>query len=311
MKYLPFILILWALQLQAQKSIKVTPDNTTVLLFKEGINEVIKGKNLAFEIEKKTSDTQLSDKILRLNTAPIFDGKLQKTNLIVITKTNTVHEFDLQQAKYTDKHFYIIEKGGLEIDKKPIKAKKITNKSIDSETKKITVEVPQKVAVPSSYYSDSVKQETGLESKEIQLVRLYSKKYVKSKDRAIRTVKKSGNVRFILNNITHFKDQVFYHLEIENKGVTAFDVDFINYLIADKYKGTSTDSDTALKPKSSFEVPEKIEGKNSAYFVVGFEKFTIGENRVFQIVLSENEGARDLVLDIKAEWVNDPINLMN
>ena len=104
---------------------------------------------------------------------------------------------------------------------------------------------------------------------------------------------KSGKVKVTLKRVSYDRDDLYFHLVIQNKGGQIYDVDFINYSLGTAYKGVNTDQTIPLTPIYIHEKPNRVGGNSESHFVVvyQFKKgiFTIADPRSGLIKLNEKE----------------------
>jgi len=280
------ILCLCISSVHAQKRIEVSPSKTAYLIFQEPIKQVIGGGNDFFSntVYDKTNT-------VAINTLQVEEGKAVESNIAVYTKSDKVYQFNLYNVPYTRNNIYQM--------------------SLEEGTQLHVKGADTVVEPTASYYSDSVTpshlttqeiQPTHLTSEEIKT---YCKKYSKVDSRYSEYTSK-GSVNLTLNEVSHYKDQLFFHFVIQNKGVSTFDIDFIDFKRATIRKTVNANAEQLLKPTFTYDLPKKIAAKSKHYFVVAFEKFTLNKGYVVEVNVGEKEGGRNLILKTKHRKVNQP-----
>lgn len=302
-----FILPLYAF---SQNQIEISEDYSTVLIFPSPIETHILGNEQEYFI-KPSNNSNLS--IYTLIIGYIKIDRVQKdTNLIVFTKDGNSYSFNLKYAQQPSK----IDPYYINLDQRS---------NTKSNTKTITASTSTNVVkVKDSYYSKGVvtsenkkinpnnaiiKTEDLYQADKLAYIEKYCEDFNDTEKRIFKMHDKSSNIKFMLKDISFNKDELYFHLQINNDGGQTFDVDFINTKLARDYKGTSTDQSIPLTPLFIYNRPSRIKGKSQVHFTMVFKKFTINDKKEVQIDLAEKEGERDLLLKIDNKIVNNPQRL--
>lgn len=309
MKNLIFILLIFPLFLFAQKEIEVSEGYTTILIFPSEIEEPILGNEQEYFIKEPKNSSAIGKRIIRLGYLKV-DKVEKNTNLTVFTKDGNSYEFLLKYASIPNKlnHHIALSESAANLLNNPKSERKKEGKEI--------------VKVKDSYYSEGIVTSEGKEAKgpKQDLEKLYvSDKiaYINQRcapvnnmpKKIFKTFNKSGNIKLTLKQISYAKDELYFHLLLENDGGQTFDVDFINTRLARGYKGVSTDQSIPLTPILVYERPTRVKGNTGADFIMVFKKFSINDKKEFQIDLAEKNGERDLLLSINNKLVNNPVKL--
>lgn len=98
--------------------------------------------------------------------------------------------------------------------------------------------------------------------------------------------------------------KIFVMLEVSNRSNINYDIQNISFITSPiKKKGIDFDTEEKIFLPISSNQPEFIGKKAKQKLVFVFDKFTIGENKTLNAVINENEGERNLKLEIKPAYV--------
>ncbi|AZB02428.1 DUF4138 domain-containing protein (plasmid) [Chryseobacterium joostei] len=106
--------------------------------------------------------------------------------------------------------------------------------------------------------------------------------------------------------------KIFIMLEIANRSNINYDLQSISFITSPidekkNKKGIKSEQDFDTQEKIFLPIwtnqPETISKKTKQKIVYVFDKFTINENKKLNAVLSENEGERNITLEIKPSYI--------
>lgn len=98
--------------------------------------------------------------------------------------------------------------------------------------------------------------------------------------------------------------KIFVMLEVSNRSNINYDIQNISFITSPiKKKGVDFDTEEKIFLPIWSNQPEFIAKKAKQKLVFVFDKFTIGENKTLNAVISENEGERNLKLEIKPAYI--------
>lgn len=312
-KNLVLIILLLPLFAICQKEIEVSEDYTTILVFPSEIEEPILGNEQEYLIKNTNNNSSVGRRTIRLGYIKL-DKVEKNTNLTVFTKDGNSFEFFLKYAKTPSNlnHYISID----ESQKNLLNSKGFQNEK----TRNIIAENPV------SYYSENVvteeQNDNSLSKKsalsDLDLLYKTNKtEYINIKCQEVnnlpkkiyKTFDQSSNIKLTLKQVSYSKDELYFHLLLENKGGQTFDVDFINSKLSRRFKGVSTDQSIPLTPLVVYNRPIRVKGNTGHNFIIVFEKFSINNKKELQIDLAEKEGERDLLLRINNKLINNPVKL--
>ncbi|MFV0468631.1 MAG: conjugative transposon protein TraN [Dysgonomonas sp.] len=130
---------------------------------------------------------------------------------------------------------------------------------------------------------------------------------LKAKGRTIYNLgQKKNKVEFSIQNVFVRDNKLIFRFSIINKSNIKYDIDYLKFYTVDKKKNKKTASQIIeSQPLFIDNFSTLIEGKSENIFVVGFEKFTIPDNKYFIIEINEKNGGRHIVFEVNN---NDIIN---
>lgn len=110
--------------------------------------------------------------------------------------------------------------------------------------------------------------------------------------------KRKNRIKLSVKDIT-YKDNVIFLMEIENKSIIDYDVNFLSFFISDKASTRKRSSQSLqIKPFYTYSLTNKINGNSKCEFVLIFSKFTLANNNKMVVELNEMYWERNLSLQI-------------
>ena len=98
--------------------------------------------------------------------------------------------------------------------------------------------------------------------------------------------------------------KIFVMIEVSNRSNINYDIQNISFITSPiKKKGVHFDTEEKIFLPIWSNQPEFIGKKAKQKLVFVFDKFTIGENKTLNAVINENEGERNLKLEIKPAYI--------
>lgn len=123
---------------------------------------------------------------------------------------------------------------------------------------------------------------------------------------------KSFGIQFILKGVYIHNGKYYFHTELRNRTNVPFEIDFINFKIVDKKVAKRTVvQERSLTPLRTYKPMDGIAGKSTEQNVFLLDQFTIADDKVLLIEISEKNGGRHQTLQIensdliKAGLIND------
>lgn len=120
---------------------------------------------------------------------------------------------------------------------------------------------------------------------------------------------RSGDVFLWLKGVYFNEDEVYLQLKIENGEGIDFDVKFLKYSIATSYKKSSSNQKTESFPVYQYKIPKEIKANSENHIVVVFKKFSLERNKVLVVDLDEENGNRNISLEIDHHLINNPFKI--
>ena len=154
---------------------------------------------------------------------------------------------------------------------------------------------------------------TELGSESPRMVRLILKSIYRDDKRRIRHIGcKRFGVQFLLKGLYAHGDLLYFHTEVKNDTNVPFDVDFVNFKVADKkiVKRTAM-QERVIYPLRAYNYVTRMEGKDGACTVFALPKFTLPDDKKLVVELAEKQGGRHQVFEItneeltRAETINE------
>jgi len=123
---------------------------------------------------------------------------------------------------------------------------------------------------------------------------------IKEKGRTIFNLgQRKNKVEFSIHNVFVRDNKLIFRFSIINKSNIKYDIDYLKFYTVDKKRNKKTASQIIeSEPLFIDNFSKLIEGKSENIFVVGFEKFTIPDNKYFIIEINEKNGGRHIVFEV-------------
>jgi hypothetical protein len=269
-----FSIILHAQNVEKLDTIYANDTKTVALFFPKPIRQSIVGKShFVFSYNKEIAQ---------------YFGLLQGTsgvesNLLAVTTNGQVYSFILKYADTLQKLNYFISEQESIGNEKP-------NSEVLNSRKKVVAKADTLVRNKSVMY----------ETTSVKLM-------ANSKKKIIRSIRKH-QIKLSLKSINYKDNVLYFSMEIENKSVIDYDVNFLRFFIFNSNNGLKKKSSQAIskKPIFTYLLPNKIKGKTKSEFIIVFSKFTIGNHKKMMIELNELYGERNLRFKVAGELINNP-----
>ena len=118
---------------------------------------------------------------------------------------------------------------------------------------------------------------------------------------------KHSDIKLTLLSIVYNYNEMYFTFEIDNQSGVDYDINLLDVSIANNKQQKRKSAQTLLKkPIFTFELLNRIPRKSTKRIVYVFPKFSINDEKKLIIELNEFGGERNLQLDIKYNYVNNP-----
>lgn len=110
-----------------------------------------------------------------------------------------------------------------------------------------------------------------------------------------------------LKNITYANNELYFSLILKNDSTLDYDLNYLNFYIISRNKSRNTVSQSIpYEPLYVENKPTRINANSEIEVVYVYKKFTINENKLLLIELSEDNGERTIKLEIPNSFINNP-----
>lgn len=107
-----------------------------------------------------------------------------------------------------------------------------------------------------------------------------------------------------MSNLYVHEDYMFFIFDLKNKSFIDYDIEFVKCFQRDiKKNKNAIQQETTIDPIYTKDFDTKIKGKHGNRLVLGFDKFTIPDNKIFEIELYEKGGGRHMKLAIENKYI--------
>lgn len=133
-------------------------------------------------------------------------------------------------------------------------------------------------------------------------------KYLKELRTKKRNIFSVGEVKnkfeLSMANLFVHEDFMFFIFDLRNKSYIDYDIEFVKCFQRDiKKNKNAIQQETPIDPVYTKDFETKIKGKSGNRLVLGFNKFTIPDDKIFEIELYEKGGGRHMKLAIENEYI--------
>jgi conjugative transposon TraN protein len=110
---------------------------------------------------------------------------------------------------------------------------------------------------------------------------------------------RKNKIEFSIQNVFIQDNKLIFRFSIINESNIKYDIDYLKFYTVDKKRNRKTASQIIeSQPLFIDNFSNLIEGKSENIFIVGFEKFTIPDNKYFIIEINERNGGRHIVFEV-------------
>lgn len=97
---------------------------------------------------------------------------------------------------------------------------------------------------------------------------------------------------------------MFFIFDLKNKSYIDYDIEFVKCFQRDQKKSKNAiQQETTIEPIYQKDFDTKIKGKSRNRLILGFDKFTIPDDKVFEIEIYERNGGRHIKLAVLNEYI--------
>lgn len=239
---------------------EVTYDKTSHLIFPTAIRYVDLGSD--YLIAGKAED---AENVLRVK-ASVRDFETE-TNFSVITNDGRFYSFNVDYSSYPKALSYNLQAMQYTVDK--------------------------------ANGNDVLFEELGSVSP--SLAGLLLETIYKENKRVVKNIgTKSFGIQFLLKGIYIHNGKYYLHTELENRTNVPFQIDFINFKIADRKVAKRTViQERPAVPLRTYKPLTEIAGNSTDQNVFLLDQFTIADGKVFLIEIFEKNGGRHQTIKVK------------
>ena len=202
----------------------------------------------------------------------------KESNLLVINRNGTIFSYIVRYKKQLSKLNYFIPLSNSIGNEKPIVTDSIqvvtSEKNIDNRT----------------YY--------------------YQKfcSYLLNRNQRIGRIKKrTQGIVLNVENVVFDKEELYFVVQIENNSTLDYDLNFLNLSIETRQKGKKKSLQSLYQePIYKHHLPSKIAEGKTVRFVYVMPKFSLSNDRRAILELNENDGERNIKLNISHRYINNP-----
>lgn len=227
----------------------------------------------------------------------------EESNLLIITENGNIYSFIIRYSKENNILTYFIkdnqavgnENGNV------ILASKNENKKSEKEISNDSTPI----AVVNPITVNNFQNQKGAEENVV-----YDKVCLLEIEKSIfynRIYGTKDNVFVKLKNITYVQSELYFSLILTNNSTLDYDINYINFYITSRNKKKNTTTQTIpYKPKYIYNHQTKLKLGETIEMVFVYDKFSINENKILLVELTEDNGERTVKLEIPNTFINNP-----
>lgn len=132
--------------------------------------------------------------------------------------------------------------------------------------------------------------------------------YLLNRNQRIGRIKKrTQGIVLNVENIVFDKEELYFVVQIENNSTMDYDLNFLNLSVETRQKGKKKSLQRLYQePIHRHHLPSKIEEGKMVRFVYVLPKFSLSNDRRAILELNENDGERNIKLNISHRYINNP-----
>lgn len=209
----------------------------------------------------------------------------KESNLLVISTRGSIFSYILKYSERLDKLNYFISESG----------------KIGNENPEFNEEHEEDIALVSVPKAEEV-----LADKE-PYYQNFSSYIFRSKRKIGNIQTRKENVLLSVENIVFHRDELYFVFKIDNRSSIDYDLSLLDISVETRKKGKKKSMQKLVQePVYKYRMPEKVAKGKVSRFVYVLPKFSIAEDKVVVIDLKEQNGERDIKLNIKKKFINNP-----
>ncbi|SHF34647.1 DUF4138 domain-containing protein [Chryseobacterium takakiae] len=192
--------------------------------------------------------------------------------------------------------------------KKPIKKTYVKKKATTKPVATAVIDIP----VQEEVQPEIVTEPAVVEEPNVAVVTAEKSDYEKTAEKLLKQKGWINNRNsFLIRGVEGFvkgvysgNGKIFVMLEVSNRSNINYDIQNISFITSPiKKKGIDFDTEEKIFLPIWSNQPDCIGKRTKQKLVFVFDKFTIGENKTLNVVINENEGERNLKLEIKPAYI--------
>ena len=110
-----------------------------------------------------------------------------------------------------------------------------------------------------------------------------------------------------MKNLTYINNELYFTISLQNVSTLDYDINYLNFYITSRNKKRNTTTQTIpYKYQYVHNLPSKIRASETIDVVFVYQKFSINENKILLIEMTEDNGEREVKLEIPNTFINNP-----
>jgi len=232
-----------------------------------------------------------------------------ESNLLVITSNGNIYSFIVRyKAEISMLNYFVKDNMAIGNESGSIVSEDFTKDSLPKGNENTSNNDPEVEEKKKSTDAITVNNyETSTEAITLNNIQSNANKEVEKPVFYNRIYGSKNKVTIKLKNISYIENELYFSLILNNDSTLDYDINYLNFYIISRNKNRNTVSQTI--PYDALYVhnnPIKIIAKEQVEVVFVYKKFTINENKILLIELTEDNGERTVKLEIPNTFINNP-----
>lgn len=232
-----------------------------------------------------------------------------ESNLLVITSNGNIYSFIVRyKAEISMLNYFVKDDMAIGNESGSVVYENGSDQQLTKGEESIKIVPEQKVKnveaiTVNNYESSTVASSAG----DINKLQSTANKEVEKPVFYNRIYGSKNKITIKLKNISYIDNELYFTLVLSNDSTLDYDINYLNFYVISRNKNRNTVAQTI--PYEALYIhnnPTKVLAKEETEVVFVYKKFTINENKILLVELTEDNGERTVKLEIPNTFINNP-----
>lgn len=232
-----------------------------------------------------------------------------ESNLLVITSNGNIYSFIVRyKAEISMLNYFVKDDMAIGNESGSVVYENGSDQQLTKGEESIKIVPEQKVKnveaiTVNNYESSTVASSAG----DINKLQNTANKEVEKPVFYNRIYGSKNKITIKLKNISYIDNELYFTLVLSNDSTLDYDINYLNFYVISRNKNRNTVAQTI--PYEALYIhnnPTKVLAKEETEVVFVYKKFTINENKILLVELTEDNGERTVKLEIPNTFINNP-----